>query len=231
MEDYDPLKEYALSEIKKRGYEISTPWDAVELFEKKVASYAGSKYAVAVDNCTNAIFLCLKYLECDKKNTPIVIPKRTYVSIPMTIKNSGCEYRFEDRVWSGLYQLKPYPIYDSAVRFTKGMYIEDSFQCLSFHRKKVLKLTKGGMILTNDEKAANWFRVVKTKGRHPHKNILYKNETFEQFGWNMYMSPERAAQGILIFDQLQDTNEDAGSHETYNDLTRHSIFRDKREQF
>jgi len=231
IENYDPLKEYALGEIEKRGYKIITPWDAVDVFEKKVSAYAGSKYAVAVDNCTNAIFLCLKYLECDKKNIPIVIPKRTYVSVPMTIKNAGCEFCFEDRFWSGLYQLKPYPIYDSAVRFTKNMYIKDSFQCLSFHRKKILKLTKGGMILTNNEKAANWFKIARTKGRHPHKDILYKNEEFKQFGWNMYMSPERAAQGILIFDQLQDVNKDGGSHETYHDLTKHLIFHDKKGQF
>ena len=224
MESYDPLKEYALDELSARGYKISTPWDAVELFEKKVASYAGSKFGVAVDNCTDAIFLCLKYLECDKKNTPIVIPKRTYVSIPMIIKNTGCEFYFEDREWSGLYQLKPYPIYDSALRFTKNMYIKDSFQCLSFHRRKILKLPKGGMILTNDPEAVEWFKAARTKGRHPHKGIFYKDEIFDQLGWNMFMSPERAAQGVLIFDQLPDVNEDSGNHETYHDLTRHPVF-------
>ena len=64
---FDPLKEYALEALVNNGYKINTPWDAVDLFEKKVAEYAGSKYAVAIDNCTDALFLCLKYLECDKK--------------------------------------------------------------------------------------------------------------------------------------------------------------------
>ena len=40
---------------------LSDPWDIIDLFEKKVAKFSGSKYAVAVDCCTNAIFLCLKF--------------------------------------------------------------------------------------------------------------------------------------------------------------------------
>ena len=31
------IKEYALEELVKKGYKIDTPWDAVDLFEKKVA--------------------------------------------------------------------------------------------------------------------------------------------------------------------------------------------------
>jgi len=218
---YDPLREYALEELKNKGYTIEHPWAAVELLETKIASYAGSKFAVAVDNCTDAIFLCLKYLNA-KGN--ITIPSNTYVSIPAIIKHAGCNFKFEDKEWSGLYQLKPYPIYDSALRFTKGMYIQDSFQCLSFHRKKILKLTKGGMILTNDPEAAEWFKIMRAKGRHPHKGIYYKDEVFTLMGWNMYMSPERAAQGVLIFDSLPDVNEDAGGSEKYHNLTNHPAF-------
>ena len=194
------------------------------MFEDKVAAYAGSKFAVAVDNCTDAVFLCLKYLKCEESNITISIPKRTYVSIPMIIENAGCKYEFVDKSWTGLYQLSPFPIYDSAHRLTKNMYIKNSFQCLSFHRKKILRLTKGGMILTDDPHAASWFKVARAKGRHPHEDTLYINETFDQIGWNMYMSPERAAQGILIFDQLGLQNKDSGNSETYHDLTRHPIF-------
>ena len=44
-------------------YGLDDAWDVVDLFEKKIAEYSGSKYAVSVDNCTDAIFLCLKYLD------------------------------------------------------------------------------------------------------------------------------------------------------------------------
>ena len=149
---YDPFKEYAIDQLISEGL-IEDAWDAVDLFERTIAEYAGSKYAVAIDNCTDALFLCLKYLKCDEKQDIISIPKKTYASIPMVIHNAGCRYKFEDIPWSGLYQLKPHPIYDSALRLSKGCYIQDSFQCISFHRKKILKLTKGGVILTNDPEA------------------------------------------------------------------------------
>ncbi len=47
---------------------LKDPWDIVDLFEEKVSSFCGSKYGVAVDCCTNAIFLSLKYLNKKKNN-------------------------------------------------------------------------------------------------------------------------------------------------------------------
>ena len=43
-----------------KKHELNDPWDIVDLFEKKISSYLGSKYAVSVDCCTHGIFLCLK---------------------------------------------------------------------------------------------------------------------------------------------------------------------------
>ena len=34
-------------------------FEVVRQFERRIAKYAGSKYAVAVDSCTNALFLSL----------------------------------------------------------------------------------------------------------------------------------------------------------------------------
>ena len=50
---------------------VSSVGKYVDIFEKKIAEYAGSKYAVSVDNCTNALFLCLKYL---KATGEIILP-------------------------------------------------------------------------------------------------------------------------------------------------------------
>ena len=47
---------------------LKDPWDIVGLFEKKIAVFTGSKYAISVDCCTHAIFLSLKYLKSNKKN-------------------------------------------------------------------------------------------------------------------------------------------------------------------
>ena len=206
--------------LEEQGYEINDPWDVVDAFEKKVAEYAGSKYAVSLDNCTNAMFLCLKYLNA---SDTITIPKRTYLSVPGAIIHAGCDVRFEEVEWSGVYQLKPYPIYDSATRFKKGMYVQDSYQCLSFHMKKILGIAKGGMILTNDKEAYEWFKVARYEGRHT--NISYQEDTFDMLGWNMYMPPEQAARGIMLFEQIADDNDDCGGSWRYHDISEFEIFK------
>jgi len=206
--------------LVKKGYKIKDPWDIVDLFENKVAEYAGSKYAVALDSCTNALFLSLKFL---KANGDVIIPKKTYLSVPSTILHANCKPVFEDLEWSGMYRLKPYPIIDGATRFTKNMYVKNTLHCLSFHRKKVLPIGKGGMILTNDKKAYTWFKLARYNGRNErvdHKNI--RNLNF--LGWNMYMPPEQAARGLKIFFKTKDYNIDTGGSHTYKDISKYQIF-------
>ena len=210
IEDVIPL-------LEKKGFEINDPWDVVDAFEQLIAEYAGSRYAVTVDNCTDALFLCLKYL---KASGEVTIPSRTYLSVPGTIIHAGCNIRFDDINWKGIYQLKPLPIIDGAGRFTEGMYMPNMYQCLSFHFKKILKIGKGGMILTNDQKAYEWFKVARYEGRHI--NVLYDNDEFDMIGWNMYMPPEQAARGIFLFEQLSRVNTDY--FYKYPDLSRHEIF-------
>jgi len=42
------------------------------MFEEEVAHYTGAPFAVAVDSCTDAIFLCCKYYQVG----PVVIPSK-----------------------------------------------------------------------------------------------------------------------------------------------------------
>ena len=39
------------------------------------------------------------------------------------ISNANREVKFEDIEWSGVYQLKPYNIWDGATRWSEGMYV------------------------------------------------------------------------------------------------------------
>jgi dTDP-4-amino-4,6-dideoxygalactose transaminase len=207
--------------VSNMGYEINDPWDIVDTFEKMVAEYAGSKYAVAVDSCTNAMFLCLKYLNATGK---VSVPRKTYLSVPQLVKHAGCEINWVDLEWKGVYQLHPYPIIDGATRFTKDMYIQDTYQCLSFHIKKVLPIAKGGMILTNDKEAVDWFKAAEYEGRDrrvPHDEM--PEPTI--MGWNMYMPPEQAAKGIEIFLSLPDVNPDCGGSYKYKDISNYKMFK------
>ena len=63
----------------------NNPYKVVQLFEEEVADYTNAPYAISVDNCTNAIFLCLKYLKHKhslENETEITIPSKTYLSVP-----------------------------------------------------------------------------------------------------------------------------------------------------
>lgn len=206
--------------LEKQGYNIQDPWDVVDAFEDKVAKYAGSKYAVAVDSCTNGMFMALKYLGA--KGT-ITLPKKTYLSVPGLVIHTGCQIKFEDFEWSGVYKLDPYPVVDGATRFTKDMYISGTFHCLSFHIRKVLAIGKGGMILTDDKEAADWFRRARYEGRNnreAHDSI----EDIWILGWNYYMPPEQAGYGIELFDKLPEKNDDTGGSWKYKDLSSYTAW-------
>jgi len=213
--------EYVIPLLKNKGFQIDDPWDIVDAFEILVAEYAGSKYAVSCDSCTNAMYMSLKYL--DAKGA-ITIPKKTYISVPGLIIHAGCQLKFENIEWSGTYQLKPYPIVDGATRFTKGMYIKGTFHCLSFHIKKILPICKGGMILTDDKDAADWFKLARYEGRNnrvPHDKI----KDIEVLGWNFYMPPEQAARGITLFEENAYENADSGGSWSYIDISGYSAWK------
>jgi dTDP-4-amino-4,6-dideoxygalactose transaminase len=219
-----PPKEWdrpELEAVRKAGYDWSDPRDIIEAFEKKMAEYAGCKYAVAVDSCSSGLFLSLKYFNA---SGTITIPKRTYVSVPMQIVHAGCKVSFDDIKWSGVYQLRPYMVFDGAVRFTKNMYVGgNALQVVSFQIKKRLFIGKGGMILTDDEDAYRWLKKASYDGRD--LDVYYPDDEFEMIGWHMYMTPEDAARGLLIMDQIPEQNEDSGCWENYSDLSNKEVFK------
>ena len=220
---WDKEKEKFNSTMNKYG--VNDAWGVVDIFEKKMAEYAGSKYAVSVDNCTDALFLCLKYLNA---TGTITLPSKTWISVPCTVKHAGCEVCFKDYEWSGAYQLKPYPVWDGAVRMKRGMYKPNTYHCLSFHIRKHIPIGKGGMILTDDKKAYDWFRTVRYEGRTISGDgvnyVLYKDDQIKSMGWNMYMTPEQAARGLELFEKIGDNNPDQESSGTCKNLEELDIY-------
>ena len=211
-----------LDRLTELGYDWNDPREAIDMFEQKVAKFAGSKYACSIDCCSNGLFLALKYVNAEGV---ITIPKRTYVSPPMQIIHAGCKVRFEDREWSGVYKLEPYDIWDGATRWTEGMYVGgNAIQVVSFQIKKRIPIGKGGMILTNDKKAYEWFKYASYDGRNLRE--YYMDDDFSLIGWHMYMTPEDAARGIILMDSVPNVNEDTGSSKTYSDLSNKEVFRE-----
>jgi dTDP-4-amino-4,6-dideoxygalactose transaminase len=204
-----------------------------EQFEQELCKYTGSPYAVAVDNCSNALFLSL-YYELNVKThkfaqfiyegkwlRPIItIPKHTYPSVACEIIHAGGKVEFNGNYhWFanstdkiiGSYQLHPTRVWDSALSFTHNMYKSGQLMCVSFTGPyKHLKLGKGGAILTDDAEADAWFRLARFSGR---SECSYFEDNFDRplspwtnaiAGWNFYMMPEIAARGLLLMQQFYD---------------------------
>lgn len=192
------------------------PFKVVDEFENAVANYTGAPFCVAVNSCTNALLLCCLYL----KVAEVSIPKYTYVGVAQSILNAGGRVKFDDRRWRGSYSLNPYPIKDSARRFSSDMY-SDGFECVSFHVAKILGIDQGGAILHSDAAADVWFRKARFDGRSP--GVPPRFDTFIR-GYHCYLSPPLAAMGLWRMSYLPKHNFDL-QNDDYGDLSKQDIFK------
>lgn len=201
------------------------PYDIVAAFENQVAEFGGSKFGVAVESGTAAIFLSLQYaVRVQGYRGEVKIPARTYPSVACAIIQAGLKVKFYDVPWYGVYELEPTGIIDSALRFKKGMYIPGSLYCLSFHAKKHLPIGRGGMILTDDPKAVEWLKRARFDGRPP--KPLDQGE-ITMLGWNMYLTPEQAARGLMLLQALPVDIPDLDSRQQqYPDLSKIDAYRE-----
>ena len=201
------------------------PYLIVDTFEKAVSEYCGAPYGVAVESGTAAIFLSLQWIKYNYKPNPIgeiTIPSRTYPSVPCSIIHCGGTVKFSDEPWEGEYNLAPYEIWDSALRFKKKMY-HGGLQCLSFHVKKNLPIGRGGMILTWSEDCYKWLKKARFDGRDP---VPLQQDNFTMLGFNMYMEPINAARGLQLLQALGDRElEDLKvEDQKYPDLSKFKVY-------
>lgn len=201
-------------------------YKVTEDFEKAIAKYTGSPYAIALDNMSNALFLSLRYENIEGKT--ITIPSRTYPSVPCEIIHAGGKVNFKPvkgTTLKGAYQLEGSNVWDSALRFTSNMYIPGTHMCISFTGPyKHFKLSKGGAILTDNKEAYEWFKRARYSGR---RECSYHEDEFDMLGWNFYMMPELAARGLLLMGQFYKNdlpihNEDLEL--PYPDLSKFKIY-------
>ena len=196
-------------------------YKVVDDFEKAMAKYAGSKYACAVDSCTNALLLCCDYFEVKK----VTIPEHTYVSVPQVIIRVGGKVKFEKINWqsAGLYQLKPYPIWDAARLCTSDMHTENQFECLSLHWGKTFNLGQGGVILHDNKEAQEWFKKARWDGRTA--GVKPKDDEISFIGWHCMMSPRDAADALVRLHFLPKHNEPLPEERGYADLSKFKVFK------
>ena len=165
-------------------------FDVVTQFEDKIAEFFGSPYAVAVDCCTHALELCLRYENIKSFSTPC----RTYISVPFLAQKLNIDFHWRDEEWTDYNPLGDTNIIDAAVLWRKDSYISGTYMCLSFQFRKHLNLGRGGMILTDDLVAAVELKKMSYDGRIP--DVPWRKQNITSIGYHYYMTPETAELGL-----------------------------------
>ena len=191
----------------------------VEQFENEVAKFFGAPHAVAVDCCTHALELCLRY----KNVKHFTVPKRTYISVPFLANKIGATFEWKDEAWQDYYELGDTKILDAAVLWGYNTYKKDTMMCLSFQFRKHLNLGRGGMILLDDKQAAKQLKKMSYDGRHP--SIPWREQNISTIGYHYYMTPETAKMGLQKLPQAIATSPTKWTVNDWPDLTQMEIFK------
>ena len=205
---YNPkfgLKELlAIRSVLKSG--VLTQGRKVAELEEKFAHYVGAKYAVAVNSCTSAIFLCLQYEKEFNNLKKVKIPSVTFVSVANMIIQSGLKLDFIDEIDVGTcYYLRGTRVIDSAHTLWRNCYVAKSLMCFSFYPTKLLASCEGGMIATDDQKAADWLRKARNNGIE-RKGMFDWNYNVEFPGFKMTMNDIQAAILLVRLKKLDKYN-------------------------
>lgn len=207
--------------LRNQGYTFDQPWQVVDLFEKKLADFFGSPFAVVTDCCTHALELCFKLL--DQPKVTVNVPVHTYVSVPMMLDKIGQSWQFVDHAWVDWYKMSPAPIIDAAFMWRRNSYQPGSMTCVSFQQKKHIAIGRGGVILTDNADHYQRLQRMCRDGRDRAK--LQFDDDISEIGYHYYMTPEDAARGILLFDLLHDKPSRVWSWQDYRILTSFTLFK------
>ena len=102
------------------------------------------------------------------------------------------------------------------------MYVNGTFQCVSFSASKILAAEQGGAILHDNAEADAWFRRMRFDGRTDGVDAM--EDTFDLVGHHCLMLPSVAATLLLRLYHLPKHNEDLPERE-YPDLSKHPAFK------
>jgi len=202
-------------------------FEVVEQFEKEVAKFFGSPYAIAVDSCTHGIELCLRYTKEKKIN----VPKRTYLSVPFLAEKLNISRVWRDENWEDYYTLNygEKRIIDAAVLWRKDSYVPNTFMCISFQYQKHLSLGRGGIILTDNEIDYSNLKKMSYDGRLP--NVPWREQNINCVGFHYYMTPETAQSGLDKLPQAIEKTPRKWVVTDWPDLTEMEIFKNSNYDF
>jgi dTDP-4-amino-4,6-dideoxygalactose transaminase len=201
-----------------------SPHQVTRDFEQALCEYTGARFAVTTTSCTQAVLMALAwYRPKYRKDDPpqLGMPKLSYVGVPAAILNAGFGVFFYEDEWQGEYEIGGTGVWDSARRFTSGMFRPGAMQCVSFHASKILGDSQGGAILHDDPEADSWLRRARFDGRTEGVDPKEDQVTFPS--WHAYMSPDVAARLLWRLSVLPKHNADLPRSD-YPDLSTLKAF-------
>ena len=144
--------------------------EVVTDFEHKFAEYVGAKHACSANSASSLLFLALS-----KLNTTISIPSTIPPVVPNVIINSGNKIEFYDNIeWVGRSYRLHENIIDSAHEVTRNQYKSHgdplAQMIFSFYPTKPVGSCDGGMIVSDDKDAIDWYRMMTLNGMHFSEN-------------------------------------------------------------
>jgi len=192
-------------------------FNSVLNFETSIKSFFNAPYGIAVDCCTHGLELCLRYEKVEKIN----VPKHTYLSIPMLANKLGIKLEWKEENWKNYYYISN-NIIDAAVYWKKNSYINNTYFVVSFQFKKHLSLGRGGIILTDNKKAADTLRRMSYDGRQLNKK--WTEQDIDSIGYHYYMTPETAELGLTKLENAINKSPKIWSYKDYPNLTNLKVF-------
>ena len=193
----------------------------LDKFEHVLSVYTGAPHVVLTDSCTHAIELCLRL---NHPKGPVILPKHTYISIPMTMHKLGLElYWDEDYVWEYEYRIAPTNIWDSARAFSKNMFVSGRMQCLSFGWDKRLAIGHGGAILLDSRSDYISLKRMAYDGRDISSKEPWNQQSRWYLGYHYNMRLEDAAKGIDMMLHLEEMPNLQSQLKTYPDCSKIQI--------
>tara|TARA_Y100001938_G_scaffold64637_1_gene89831 strand:- start:612 stop:1202 length:591 start_codon:yes stop_codon:yes gene_type:complete len=194
-------------------------FETITHFEDRISDFFGAPHAVAVDCCTHGLELCLRH----QNVTHYTVPKHTYISVPFLARKLNIKFDFRDEDWKDYYYLGGTNIVDAAVLWRRDSYIPGTFMCVSFQFRKHLSLGRGGIILTDDPKAAAILKRMSYDGRLP--DIPWRQQNIDLMGYHYYMTPETAQRGLIKLREAIETPPRQWTVSDWPDLTQMEIFK------
>ena len=205
-----------------------------QAFEEEVAAYTGAKHAIATNGCTMALYLVVKQMKLQPEDE-VIVPSLTWSATASIVIQAGATPVFADvkkdtwcldpedvkrkitprtklvipvhysaRYAEGFENFPVPVLFDSAHRIEKNDY-KGITSCFSFYAVKNMTTIRGGMIITDDDEKAAWYRMAchggiakDTLSRYQGTGGVSASSFYyevEEPGWNFDMTDVEAAIG------------------------------------